>query len=112
MNQHSMIIVLLLMLLVGGIYFPGLSAPTTSVDQPSLQQLEKTLGIAEQLRAKAQALGFEWTTIGPLIRSAHQLRDQGKLREATHVASEAILHCKLAIEQANDAQKNWQLETP
>lgn len=68
--------------------------------------------VARSLQAEASALGFEWSTIEPLIQNAESALHQRDFERAAQSADEAIQHSKLAIEQAHQAETDWRINLP
>ena len=67
---------------------------------------------AEQARAEAGRLGFEWSVTGPLLEVAHATYKAGNHEQATALFNEVRLQSLLAIEQARYADENWQMLVP
>ena len=67
---------------------------------------------AEQARAEAGRLGFEWSVTGPLLEVAHATYKAGNHEQATTLFQEVKLQSLLAIEQARYADENWQMLVP
>lgn len=77
-----------------------------------LNQIQAALMLAKQRQKEASQLGFEWSTIQPLIQDAEQSLQQGDLQTALSLAEEAQKHAELAIAQAIRSEQNWSLELP
>ncbi|MFK8068974.1 MAG: hypothetical protein AB8D52_12075 [Gammaproteobacteria bacterium] len=67
---------------------------------------------AEDSRAEADKLGFEWSTTKPLIDKAHAAVKDGKSDMAMSFLHEAKLQSELAIKQAHYAKEHWQSYVP
>lgn len=67
---------------------------------------------AEEARAHADQLGFEWNTIQPLLDRANEAHKSGELEKAHSLYQEAKHQSMLAVEQAEYADKHWQLIIP
>ena len=67
---------------------------------------------AEQARAEADRLGFEWSVTGPLLEVAHAAYKAGNHEQATTLFLEVKLQSLLAIDQARYADENWQMLVP
>jgi hypothetical protein len=62
---------------------------------------------AEAARKQAAALGYEWNTIRPLLRTARKAAGKGDFDRAVKLAEEARLHGELAVEQAAHEDEHW-----
>lgn len=67
---------------------------------------------AEEAHAHADRLGFEWNTIQPLLDNAAAAHQAGEVEKAHALYQEAKHHSMLAVEQAEYADKHWQLLIP
>jgi hypothetical protein len=67
---------------------------------------------AEQARAEAGRLGFEWSVTGPLLEVAHATYKAGNHEQATTLFQEVKLQSLLAIDQARYADENWRMLVP
>ena len=67
---------------------------------------------AEQARAEAGRLGFEWSVTGPLLEVAHTTYKAGNHEQATTLFQEVKLQSLLAIDQARYADENWRMLVP
>lgn len=67
---------------------------------------------AEDARAEADRLGFEWSVTAPLLEEAHAAYKAGNEEQARMLFDEAKHQSMLAIEQAHYAEKHWQLLVP
>ena len=67
---------------------------------------------AEAVRLQADDLGFEWTTIGPLLANARKSFESGDFVSAAALANEAEKHAEQAVIQAHYEQQHWQERVP
>jgi hypothetical protein len=67
---------------------------------------------AEEARAEADKLGFEWSVTAPLLEEAHAAVKAGNEEQAIALFQEVKHQSMLAIEQAHYANKHWQLLIP
>ncbi len=67
---------------------------------------------AEEARAQADQLGFEWSVTKPLLDEGHAAYKAGDKEKAAKLFEEAKQQSLLAIEQAHYADKHWQLLVP
>lgn len=74
--------------------------------------LEQIKQEAEKAHAHADQLGFEWNTIQPLLDKAEAAHQAGEIEKAHSFYQEAKHHSMLAVEQAEYAEKHWQLLIP
>lgn len=93
-------------------------ADQSTTDQPAQAQhneasdLETLMKQAEDARAEADKLGFEWSVTGPLLEEAHAAYKAGNREQAIALFTEVKHQSMLAIEQAHYADKHWQLLIP
>jgi len=86
------------------------SKASTAHEEPA--DLETLIKQAEDARAEADKLGFEWSVTGPLLEEAHAAVKAGNEEQATALFQEVKHQSMLAIEQAHYADKHWQLLIP
>ena len=67
---------------------------------------------AEQARAQAAELQYEWTTIAPLLKQAETARAKGDHDSANRLCEEARQQARLAIAQAEREAAAWQDAAP
>ena len=67
---------------------------------------------AEEARAEADKLGFEWSVTAPLLEEAHAAVKAGNEEQAIALFQEVKHQSMLAVEQAHYANKHWQLLVP
>lgn len=77
--------------------------------EATLEQIKQE---AVEARAHADQLGFEWNTIQPLLDKAAAAEQAGEVEKAHSLYQEAKHHSMLAVEQAEYAEKHWQLLIP
>jgi len=93
-------------------------ADNNTTDQPAQTQHEEVSDIdtlmqqAEEARAEADKLGFEWSVTGPLLEEAYAAHKAGNHEQAIALFTEVKHQSMLAIEQAHYADKHWQLLIP
>ena len=94
------------------------SESDTTADSSAQTQHDEALDIdtlikhAEEAKAEAGELGFEWSVTGPLLEEAHAAYKAGNKEQATALFQEVKHQSMLAIEQAHYADKHWQLLIP
>lgn len=74
--------------------------------EAALKQIKQE---AEEARAHADQLGFEWNTIQPLLDKAAAAQQAGEAEKAHTLYQEAKHHSMLAVEQAKYAEEHWQM---
>ena len=67
---------------------------------------------AEAVRLQASDLGFEWSTIEPLLATARKSFESGDFVNAIALANEAEKHAEQAVVQARNEQQHWQERVP
>jgi len=82
---------------------------TSKKEKIVLQQLIQE---AEQARTRANELGYEWNTIGPLMEQGHAAVKDGNQELAISLFNKAKQHSELAIAQAKYAEQNWTILVP
>lgn len=105
--QTSFLLSSMLLIMLISQHMQGYAA--TSPDE---QSVRTSISEAKRLQQKAADLGYEWTTIEPLIEAANLNLSSGELDLALIKAEEAKAHAVQAIQQAKDQAQNWQLELP
>jgi len=55
---------------------------------------------AKAAKKEAATAGFEWTTMGKMIKKAEKLAKDGKGKKATKIANQVVAHSKAALKQA------------
>lgn len=89
-----------------------LTACIESNGDSSVTSLDQIKQEAEEARAHASQLGFEWNTIQPLLDKASEAQQAGDDDKARTFYQEAKHQSMLAVEQAEYAEKHWQLLIP
>jgi len=59
---------------------------------------------ARKAKKAAAAVGFEWTTMGKLLKKAEKAAKDGKDKKAIKLANTVVLHSKAALKQAELAK--------
>lgn len=88
------------------------SNSTASNEHEHALDINTLIEQAEQARAEADRLGFEWSVTGPLLEVAHATYKAGNHEQATTLFQEVKLQSLLAIDQARYADENWQMLVP
>jgi len=86
--------------------------PTATANQNEALDLDTLMQHAEEARAEANRLGFEWSVTAPLLEEAHAAYKAGNHEQATALFQEVKYQSMLAVEQAHYANKHWQLLIP
>jgi len=110
----------LLVLLTASLFVTGCSESGTdtmtdkpaSTEQAEAVDLDTLIKQAEDARAEADKLGFEWSVTAPLLEEAHAAAKAGNHEQAIALFQEVKHQSMLAIEQAHYADKHWQLLIP
>ena len=58
------------------------------------------INAAVKAKKEAKAVGFEWNTMGKMIKKAQKLAKEGKDKKAIKVANTVVMHGKAAMKQA------------
>ena len=74
--------------------------------------IQQLLRASEQARQRAEALGYEWSTIRPLLKQAKAALEAGDQTQAVILLRKAKKHAELAIAQAKYADENWHSMMP
>jgi len=85
---------------------------SAQVQQDDALDIDTLMKHAEEARAEAAELGFEWSVTGPLLEEAHAAHKAGNHEQAIALFQEVKHQSMLAIEQAHYANKHWQLLIP
>jgi outer membrane PBP1 activator LpoA protein len=86
--------------------------PTAAAKQDEALDIDTLMKHAEEARAEADKLGFEWSVTAPLLEEAHAAVKAGNHEQAIALFQEVKHQSMLAIEQAHYANKHWQLLVP
>lgn len=84
----------------------------TAVQSDPEAELKQLMHEAEEARAHADKLGFEWSITKPLLDDAHAAYKAGDHQKAHALFEEAKHQSMLAVEQAHYAEEHWQLLIP
>lgn len=102
----------LLLVAVGILFlFSGCAYKNASSEQ-GMQDVGKTISIAEVKYQDVHARGIAFQKTKELIDSAKKLASEGKNVEALKLANKAIYEADRASEQAVESTKNWRLAMP
>jgi len=85
---------------------------TAAIQQNEALDIDTLIRHAEEARAEANKLGFEWSVTGPLLDEAHAAHKAGNHEQAIAQFQEVKHQSMLAVEQAHYADKHWQLLVP
>ena len=87
--------------------------PPQPLDRDSTAKVvQNWLRAAEQARQQAEALGYEWSTIRPLLEQADAALAAGDQTLALTLLRKAKKQADLAIAQAKYADENWHIMVP
>ena len=66
---------------------------------------DDAIKVAKKAKKEAAAVGFEWTTMGKLIKKAEAAAKKGKDKKAIKLANTVVFQSKAALKQAELAKK-------
>ena len=66
---------------------------------------QDAIDAAKKAKKEAAAVGFEWTTMGALIKKAEKAAKAGKDKKAIKLANTVVFQSKAALKQAELAKK-------
>lgn len=101
------------LVLISVLFFPGCTdSGSVTASKTTRESARMAIDKGERTRLKAAQLGYEWTSIEPLLNSARKAMIKGNFEQAVNLASEAEKHAGLAISQADHERQHWQENVP
>ena len=112
-NDVRMIRVLAGLVLISVLFFSGCTdSGSDTASKTTRESARMAIDKGERTRLKAAQLGYEWTSIEPLLNSARKAMIKGNFEQSVMLAREAERHAKLAIYQDEHERQHWQENVP
>ena len=78
----------------------ALSISALSTPAMASNDAKKAIEAAKTAQKEAKSVGFEWTTMGKMIKKAEALAKDGKDKKAIKIANTVVMQGKAAMKQA------------